>query len=67
MKISIALLVALYLFNGSLNNTISKIAILFVIFFTSSYMNLNFYIILLGPSCYLVLYNWLAQHNSLID
>ena len=60
--------VALCLFDSSLNSTISKIANLPIIFSTSNCMNLDFYVISLDSSCSLVLgYNWLAQHNPLID
>ena len=59
---------ALHLFDGSSNSTISEIANLPIIFSTSDYINLNFYVTLLDSSCSLVLeYNWLAQHNPLID
>jgi len=60
--------VALCLFDGSSNSTISKIANLLIIFSTGDYMNLDFYVTLLDSSCSLVLkYNWLTRHNPLID
>ena len=68
LKTSATLPVALYLFDSSSNSTISKIANLPINFSTGDYMNLDFYITLLDFSCSLVLrYNWLAQHNLLID
>ena len=68
LKTSATLPVALCLFDGSSNSTISKIANLPIIFSTGDCINLDFYVILLDSSCSLVLeYNWLTQHNSLID
>ena len=68
MKTSATPPVALHLFDSLSNSTISKIANLLIIFFTSNYMNLNFYVTPLDFFCSLVLrYNWLAQHNPLID
>ena len=68
LKTSATPLVALHLFDGLLNSTISEIANLLIIFSTGDCMNLDFYIILLDSFCSLVLeYNWLAQHNLLID
>jgi len=61
LKISTTPPVALHLFDGSLNSTISKIANMPIIFPTSNYMNLNFYITPVNSSYSLVLgYNWLA-------
>ena len=52
--------VALHLFDGLSNSTISEIINLPIIFSTSDCMNLDFYITLLDSSCSLVLgYNWL--------
>ena len=68
LKTSTTLPVALRLFDGSSNSTISKITNLPIIFSTGDCMNLDFYVTLLNSSCSLVLrYNWLAWHNPLID
>jgi len=61
LKTSATSLVALHLFDGSSNSTISEIANLLIIFSTSDCMNLDFYVTPLDSSCSLVLgYNWLA-------
>ena len=61
LKTSATPLVALYLFDSSSNSTISEIANLPIIFSTSDYMNLDFYVTPLDSFCSLVLgYNWLA-------
>ena len=68
LKISATPPVALHLFDGSSNSTISKIANLSIIFSTSDCMNLDSYVTLFdSSSCSLFLgYNWLAWHNPLI-
>ena len=61
LKTSTTSLVALCLFNGLSNSTISKIANLPIIFSTGDCMNLDFYVTPLNSSCSLVLeYNWLT-------
>ena len=68
LKIFATPLVALCLFDGSSNSTISEIANLPIIFTTGDCMNLDFYVILLNSSYSLVFgYNWLVWHNLLID
>ena len=68
LKTSATLPVTHCLFDGSLNNIISEIANLLIIFSTDDCINLDFYITLLDFSYSLALeYNWLTWHNPLID
>ena len=68
LKISTTPPDTLHLFDSSSNSTISEIANLPIIFPTSDCINLDFYITLLDSSYSLVFrYNWLIQHNPLID
>ena len=68
LKTSATPLVALCLFDSSSNSIISKIANIPIIFSTGNCMNLDFYVTLLDSSYSLVLgYNWLTQHNPLIN
>ena len=61
LKTSTTPLVALHLFDGLSNSTISEIANLPIIFSTGDCMNLDFYVTLLDSSYSLVFgYNWLV-------
>jgi len=60
LKTSATPLVALHLFDGLSNSTISEIANFPIIFSTGNCINLDFYVTPLDSFCSLVLgYNWL--------
>jgi len=58
----------LQLFDRTSNNVISKVVSMPIIFPSSEYMNLNFYITLLDSFCSLVLdHSWLTYYNLLMN